>query len=825
MKDILHVAVQEHICAVVDNMRSASIGGLLAGKCKRIMILCILSVIALLQGCGTKKIQLSTTIGESLPTTTETRDVLKTSWIEPSDKLYEVAGWEIVQYVSGFAKATDDEYNLYMNRTISGNNTFYSMLFLEELEGGNQYARYEFKRADLSTLTICSLFQTFSELNFGSILDINTVVSIDEKLLTGQAMIISMDCTGNILSIFILVNDLDGNPEHFYKVDVNADKVVIAVTDYINFLSQKLDNVIIPEMICDQKGYVYCLDYANKTIGLIDDKGKEICTVEARDFINSIKCIGKNPEGIPIFSNIISQEEAEFFYIDGAGKQTLYAGKIYSGSYSIDQYGNFLILNGSRLFYWDISMGDLYLLYDFDNLGNYVCMGLAGNDRGEIIVCFEDGEDAFLYRLNKSDKTTTRELVLLQYSSDPYIEECASEYSRTHPGVIVRVETMDISDQFSWNKFTSMLTDDKGPDLIVANIKQLKSLKTIGAICPMEGILPDEIQNSIFEGALKTCTFDDVLYAVPFEVFLDVWLISNDKYAGNYWTLEEAMKRFSEWKETTDGDRFLGINYGIDPLKLFLYLCVKNIDSSEFLNIDAGECCFETDSFYNLLDFCRRNGDTPRYFNRVLSDEDCINELICGDAFLTCFEGGLKAYSYYRKKLGDKFHVVGTPSENQIRSVVSCYKAVSVNSLSSNKDIAADFISSLVSDEYQSKYTTYWVRRDTLTNHIRNAWELHKHTENGEEPEDNPAFEINKRLHVPLEGKDDGTSYADEYIALMDAGSPNSTEYEIQDIVMEEASAFFLGEKTEQEVAKIIQHRVQLYLDEISASSLHHGAP
>lgn len=808
------MAVLKQICAVDDNMRNVGIGGILVGKCKKIVLICIISMTALLHGCGTNERQLSTAIGENLPATTEIIDVLKTNWVEPSDIFLEVADWEIVQYVPGFAKATNDEYYLYMNRTVAGKNTFYSMLFLEELEGGNQYARYEFKRADLSDLTVCSWFQNFSELNFGSELDIYKVNSIDEKLLTGQALITSMDCAGNILSIFILLNDAEGNPEHYYKVDVNTDKVVLAVTDYINFLSQKMKNGIIPELICGKEGYIYCLDYANKTIDLIDEKGKEICSVEARDFINYIKCIGKNPEGTPIFSNTISQEEAEFFYIDSAGKQTLYAGKICSGSYSIDQHGNFLILNGSRLFYWDISTGDQYFLYDFGNLGNYICMGLARNDVGEIIVCFEDGEDAFLYRLNDTNKTTTRELVLIQESSNPYIEECAAEYSRTHPGVSIRVETIDVSDQFSWNKFTSMLTGEAGPDLIAANIKRLKSLKTIGAICPMEEILQDEIQNSIFGGALKTCTFDDMLYAVPFEAFLSVWIVRNDNHAGNNWTLEEAMNQFSKWKDTTGGDRFLGINYGIDSQKLFLYLCVKNIDSSEFLDIDAGECCFETDSFYDLLDFCRSNGDEPRYFNEILSDEDCINQLMHEDAFSVCFEGGLKGYSYYRKILGDEYHAVGEPSENRIHSIVSCYKAVSVNSLSTNKDIAADFISSLVSDEYQSKYTTYWVRRDTITNHIRNAWELQKHTENGVEPEDNPAFEINKRLYVPLEGKKDGTSYADEYIALMDAGSPNSTEYEIQDIVMEEVSAFFLGEKTEQDVAKIIQHRVQLYLDE-----------
>lgn len=49
---------------------------------------------------------------------------------------------------------------------------------------------------------------------------------------------------------------------------------------------------------------------------------------------------------------------------------------------------------------------------------------------------------------------------------------------------------------------------------------------------------------------------------------------------------------------------------------------------------------------------------------------------------------------------------------------------------------------------------------------------------------------------------------------LMDNGSLLSFQYDIQDIILEEADAYFAEDKTEQEVASIIQNRVKLYLDE-----------
>ena len=101
-----------------------------------------------------------------------------------------------------------------------------------------------------------------------------------------------------------------------------------------------------------------------------------------------------------------------------------------------------------------------------------------------------------------------------------------------------------------------------------------------------------------------------------------------------------------------------------------------------------------------------------------------------------------------------------------------------------------------------------------MTKHIKNAWELNLNSDCHDEYDNCPAFVINRRTRIPLSGREDGTSYLDEYIALMDAGVPESIEYELQDILTEEVSAYFSGNKNEYEVAEIIENRIQNYLDE-----------
>ena len=102
-----------------------------------------------------------------------------------------------------------------------------------------------------------------------------------------------------------------------------------------------------------------------------------------------------------------------------------------------------------------------------------------------------------------------------------------------------------------------------------------------------------------------------------------------------------------------------------------------------------------------------------------------------------------------------------------------------------------------------------------MKSHVVDAYITHEHTNTGVVNVLKPAFVIAENIGcIPLEGRKDGSSYADEYIAMMDASEPDSVEYEIKEIVLEESNAFFAGQKTEEEVAKIIQSRVQIYLDE-----------
>ena len=65
-----------------------------------------------------------------------------------------------------------------------------------------------------------------------------------------------------------------------------------------------------------------------------------------------------------------------------------------------------------------------------------------------------------------------------------------------------------------------------------------------------------------------------------------------------------------------------------------------------------------------------------------------------------------------------------------------------------------------------------------------------------------------------LKQKEDGTTYTEEYKELLHKAIPYREYCPIYDIVQEEAGAFFAGQKDALAVTRLIDSRVQLYLDE-----------
>ena len=75
-------------------------------------------------------------------------------------------------------------------------------------------------------------------------------------------------------------------------------------------------------------------------------------------------------------------------------------------------------------------------------------------------------------------------------------------------------------------------------------------------------------------------------------------------------------------------------------------------------------------------------------------------------------------------------------------------------------------------------------------------------------------------LHAPeiVEARETVTQeQVDDFKTLIDGATPGGAyDTDIQEIIQDEAGAYFAGDKTADEVAKLIQSRVSIYLGETS---------
>ncbi len=139
---------------------------------------------------------------------------------------------------------------------------------------------------------------------------------------------------------------------------------------------------------------------------------------------------------------------------------------------------------------------------------------------------------------------------------------------------------------------------------------------------------------------------------------------------------------------------------------------------------------------------------------------------------------------------------------------MNCYEGIAICADTEHAELAAEFLNYIVSRRCQEK-ADYPVRRDTFTERISEKVEYRR-------SDAKPiVFLRTPQGAMEIDAKPDGTSYLPEYLTFMDSCriSTGITE-PIEEIILEEADAFFAGDKDARTVAGIIQSRVQLYLNE-----------
>jgi hypothetical protein len=378
--------------------------------------------------------------------------------------------------------------------------------------------------------------------------------------------------------------------------------------------------------------------------------------------------------------------------------------------------------------------------------------------------------DTTLYLAQKNDEDNQQEVTTLTLAVsdtetvDDYVQRVVTQFNFEHPNTMISLK------EYTDEELKLALTTGDIPDLILFD--NLQNWDTVDlSMLEKQMVLEDLAtyfdtglsSDDILPNLLSCLRQDDSIYAMPYGYQFRT-IYCNAKYGSTKnWTLSEMIQVAAALpddvmvEETTQSDFLMQV----------MQWCLP-----EFVDERADTCDFENQLFYDLLSVCKNH--MPAEYSESGSNP----EYLCNYAF-SMF--GFSALCDVVESKGDAAVFSGFPSANGGQFAFS--PRIAVTTSNQDKQASWDFVCELICSNGITVYESILAS----------------------------DFESDM---TQLEG-----DYSQDVIAsvsemILNASTASDYDSLIPQIVVEESAAYFSGDKTAEEVAKLIQNRVMIYLSE-----------
>lgn len=731
-------------------------------------------------------------------------DLMETVWVNSQQEIENTDSWSIEKYMDSFLPPVTDGV-LGTRLYALDHNQFWIFSEIWKTDGNNQrFREYQLTKYDLNLTQYTTLPYTLMWDN--SIADFDDLIQGMEQL---TFHIVGMDCVNGIFSFLVESSHEERNIPLFYVVNVQEDGRVLGVLDITDVLIENDFQCTINTMPTafhkDKKGNLFLMDPEMLNIFVLNADGtfSEIITPQRR---TNLSFKGKLPGGEPVYDYSNEDSTGTIVTYTETGQRTLYSDEMnWLGGTFFSSSGKVFYVDKNTLKSWNVVDGNTEIVCDRIEAAVYDYLWM--NDRKELFL-IAVGRNPYIIKLKNEPPQEVVEVELCITTGSRYVKDCAIAYSMRHPYIKLNVSEVLSFDDNAMNKLFTDVSEGKGPDILVLGRDDLVSFYNAGALSDLSTVLTQDTKEQIFPGVLDYGTVADKLVGITCEATVDTLFISNDIWNDERWNLQDALELVSI-REKAGYPIERVVASSITPYQMLIDLALMDITNSGFVNPDTKTCSFDSREFLMLLEHCKKYGTSPPD-SAYKDGDELLADLNAGKCLVYGFSGNLLRFSNVKAMLGEDYHCVGYPSESKQGDYLQFYEGcVAVSSQTSVCEEANDFIRYLMEYSTQKKYGLNWVRKDVLVDNVKDAVELYGY----KNPV--PVFFQSESEVIPLEGKEDGTSYVKEYIELAESCIPPKDEYEqIKSIVIEEVPAFFNGQKTSKQVAEVIQSRVTIFLEE-----------
>lgn len=490
-----------------------------------------------------------------------------------------------------------------------------------------------------------------------------------------------------------------------------------------------------------------------------------------------------------------------------------------------EQIGGQLFSNGdgcllysgkTGLFERNPQSGELMPLYEWHTSGisgedvRNVCMRPGGVIDAAVYDISGEG-DLTLLRLTPGSSETERETITIGcfYDSQELLK-LAGQFNTEQNKYNVEIRTYSSEEQKS--RMESEIVSGSGPDLIDLNCIYVKEYVNKGLLENLHPYLEDSQslkREELVESVLRVNTVENILTCIPSSFMIDI-LAGKASEIGSRdtWTIEE----FQEYLQLHEGaEIYEGVTYG--GSKELIVLMDLWARENQYIDWEKKQVYFNTDEFKELLTFAQN------YTSRFAQDNTSTSQKLLEGRVLLYNMGIRNMEEYiYQKGLfnGDIVHIGYPGPDKKSNYGIMVSGAYGILSNSKNKEGAWSFIEYMIRSQSAEElpYGQFPVLSSALEEHFR------------ESCVENSYLDVTgKEIIRPKDERSDGGVTVEIYAAdqtdvdmvrkmIENISYVKFNDSPVTEIVLEEITSLFTGAKSVEDTSRIIQNRVQLYVNE-----------
>lgn len=559
------------------------------------------------------------------------------------------------------------------------------------------------------------------------------------------------------------------------------------------------------ECVCDASGNSYVRSRNSDKLYVLDADGNLIIEYECPEN-GQLQLPMKTEDGELVYPCYDGRmKKTDILWVDTQNRKVEMLASV-NGSI-VKLYG----LKQNNLYYedeqgivrWDIASGERKLIFIFNK--NEVQdiydkqLMLRDNDTPLLrIYGYVNGQfQDWLLTLSKEpvEKADAVHVACITDNVSDRVRNCVGVAARNNPDFSYKYEDgdgMDVSDYYT-AVMTQMMSGE-GPDILFVSPEDMEMLYAKGLIADLREYISDETLKKVISGVVGLGSRNGTLLGIAPDISADSLMVQEDVWNGESWTIEDIISLIEQGKlsgRVTDGE---GLYSSIAALRIILKYI---IDDSFVIDWENYESHFDDERFIKLIKCLGKND---------YENPDGSKEQLDGSIMQVSLHYMSNVYNYLGQRGNEGWHYVGFPSENGCGNYLWADGMVVVNAATASKEAVSAYLECLLSKEVQDTVNTVgW--NDKLPILPLSLEDIYY------EDYDNMGATYHNYVVVEFA---DGSTSVHESRDFLEKCVPAPKRYDVvQDIIWEEIQSYYSGDKTADEVAVLIDDRVQLYLDEL----------